>query len=190
MNVLEAIHTRRSVGQVSDKIPEREKLEQMLEAARWAPNHHKTEPWHFYVLTGEGRKRLGEAYGKINLEKLTNPTDEQRKLVLESSLKKASRSPAVIVATVEPDKEEKIEPIEEVAATACAVQNMLLVAHELGLAAKWRTGKPAFHSIMKEAFGVPENGWVLGLLFVGYADIVPEPPAKKEPEQYTTWIDK
>lgn len=190
MDVLEAIHTRRSVGQVTDQVPEKEKIEQILEAARWAPNHHKTEPWRFYVLSGEGRNKLGEAYGKINLEKIPGPTNEQRKLAMESGISKAKRSPVVIVATVEPDPEDKIEPIEEVAATACAVQNMLLAAHELGLAVKWRTGKPATHPVMKEAFNVPENGWVLGLLFVGYPETVPKAPAKKEPEAYTTWIDQ
>ncbi|HEX6922299.1 MAG TPA: nitroreductase [Bacillales bacterium] len=188
MEVLKAIHTRRSVGKVSEKIPEKKVVEQMLEAARWAPNHHKTEPWHFYVLAGEGRNKLGEAYGKINLEKLNNPNQEERQLALESGLKKAKRSPIVIVATVEPATDSKIEPIEEAAATACAVQNMLLTAHELGLAVKWRTGKPSTHPIMKETFNVSENGWVLGLLFVGYPAEEPKAPGKKEPEEYTTWI--
>ncbi|HET7579810.1 MAG TPA: nitroreductase, partial [Bacillales bacterium] len=189
MDVSEAIHSRRSVGKVLEKPPEKEKIEKMLEAARWAPNHHKTEPWHFYVLSGEGRDKLGEAYGKINLEKLNQPTDAEREQVHEAGLKKARRSPVVIVVTVEPDAGEKIEPVEEVAATACAVQNMLLTAQELGLAVKWRTGKPASHPIMKQAFHVSDKGWVLGLLFVGYADEEPVPPVKKEPEAYTTWVD-
>lgn len=188
MDVLEAIHTRRSVGKVSEREPKKEEIEKMLEAARWAPNHHKTEPWHFHVLTGEGRNKLGEAYGNINIEKLNNPTEAERQLVMESGLKKAKRSPVVIVVTVEPDRGDKIEPVEEVAATACAVQNMLLTAHELGLAAKWRTGKPVFHPIMKNAFNVSEKGWVLGLIFVGYADEEPEAPVKKTPQEYTTWV--
>ncbi|HEX7064301.1 MAG TPA: nitroreductase [Bacillales bacterium] len=188
MEVWEAIHSRRSVGKVSEKVPEKEKLEKMLEAARWAPNHHKTEPWHFHVLIGDGRDKLGKAYGKINLEKLKDPDGGERELALESGLKKARRSPVVIVAAVEPDQGSKIEPIEEAAATACAVQNMLLAAHEMGLGVKWRTGKPANHPIMKEAFNVSEKGWILGLLFVGYPDEEPEAPIKKEPEAYTTWL--
>jgi nitroreductase len=190
MDVTEAIHTRRSIGKVSEEAPEKEKIEKMLEAARWAPNHHKTEPWHFYVLSGKGRDRLGKAYGQINLEKLTDPSASEREQVMQAGLNKARRSPIVIVVTVEPDDGEKIEAIEEVAATSCAVQNALLVAHELGLAVKWRTGKPAFHPIMKKAFHVSENGWVLGLLFVGYPDEETKLPRKKDLHEYTTWIDE
>ncbi|HEU5138775.1 MAG TPA: nitroreductase [Bacillales bacterium] len=188
MEVLDAIHSRRSVGKVTEKVPEKEKIEKMLEAARWAPNHHKTEPWHFHVLIGKGRDKLGKAYGMINTEKLKDMNDEEKNLAMESGLNKARRSPVVIVAAVEPDQGSKIEPIEEAAATACAVQNMLLTAHEMGLGVKWRTGKPANHPIMKETFKVSEKGWILGLLFVGYPDEEPKPPLKKEPIHYTTWI--
>ena len=34
-------------------------LEQMLEAANWAPSHGRTEPWRFTVFMGEARRRLG-----------------------------------------------------------------------------------------------------------------------------------
>lgn len=189
MNVIEAIRKRRSVGLLTDKQPEKEKIEKMLESARWAPNHHKTEPWHFHVLSGEGREKLGAAYAKIQLEKLQRPSEEEKSKAMESGLRKAKRSPVVIVATVEPNKDEKIEPVEEVAATACAIQNMLLTAQELGLAAKWRTGKPVSHPIMKEAFGISEEGWVLGLVFVGYPKELPATPPKKDPSEYTTWHD-
>jgi hypothetical protein len=41
---------------------------------------------------------------------------------------------------------------------------------------------------MKNAFNVSEKGWVLGLIFIGYADEEPEIPAKKKPQEYTTWV--
>lgn len=190
MDVLKAIHSRRSIGKVREELPRKEDIEQVLEAARWAPNHHKTEPWHFYILTGEGRDQLGRVYGKINLEKLENPNEEQRQQAMESGLKKARRSPVVIVNVVEPAEGEKIEKVEEIAACACAVQNMLLTAHDLGLAAKWRTGKPNFHPAMKEAFGVSANGLVLGYIYLGYADEQTEPTPKKEVAEYTTWVSE
>lgn len=190
MDVLEAIHSRRSIGKVREDTPRKEDIEQVLEAARWAPNHHKTEPWHFHILTGKGRDKLGSVYGEINLEKLDHPNAEQRRQALESGLKKANRSPVVIVNTVEPDADGKIEKVEEIAACACAVQNMLLTAHDLGLAAKWRTGKPNFHPAMKEAFGVSDNGLVLGYIYLGYADEESEPTPKKKVDDYTTWVSE
>lgn len=189
MKVTEAIRKRRSIGLLSDKQPEKEKIEKMLESARWAPNHHKTEPWHFYVLSGQGREKLGEAYAKIQLEKLQDPSEEDQEKALESGMRKAKRSPVVIVATVEPHREDKIEPVEEIAATACAIQNILLTAEELELATKWRTGKPVSHPIMKECFGISDKGWVLGLVFVGYPKEVPATPAKKTTDEYTTWYE-
>ncbi|HET7628446.1 MAG TPA: nitroreductase [Bacillales bacterium] len=187
MEVLKAIRTRRSIGKVSERTPEKEHIQTMLEAARWAPNHHKTEPWHFYVLTGKGRDRLGEVYGQINVEKIHDPSADEKKQAIEAGLQKARRSPVVIVVTVEPAEGAMIEPIEEIAAASCAVQNVLLVAHDLGLAVKWRTGKPAFHPYMKQVFNVSENGSVLGFLYVGYPEEEPKPPGKKPLHEYVTW---
>ncbi|HMX05109.1 MAG TPA: nitroreductase family protein, partial [Chitinophagales bacterium] len=33
---------------------------EMLENARWAPTHARTEPWRFVVCTGDGLKRFAE----------------------------------------------------------------------------------------------------------------------------------
>lgn len=188
MDVIDAIRNRRSIGKVKEEKPPAQAIEQILEAARWAPNHHKTEPWHFYILSGEGRDKLGEVYGKINLEKLTDPSSEQQEQAWQSGLKKARRAPVVIVNVVEPAEGEKIEKVEEIAAFSCAVQNLLLTAHALGLAAKWRTGKANFHEEMRKAFGVSEGGLVLGMIYVGYAAEEGEVTPKKEVSDYTTWI--
>src|SRR4051794_16216479 len=59
MDVLEAIRTRRSVGKVGPERPPRELIEQLLEAATAAPNHHLTEPWRLIVLAGRTREELG-----------------------------------------------------------------------------------------------------------------------------------
>lgn len=188
MDVMRAIRTRRSVGKVKETVPERELIERLLESARWAPNHYKTFPWRFTVLTGEGRNRLGEAYAKISIENLSEPTDEARRDAYDRGIRKAKRAPVVIVVKVEPDPREKVKWVEEVAATACAVQNMMLTAHALGLASKWRTGEPSYHKIMKETFGVSKEGLVLGFLYVGYPETQPDAPEKKPYQDFTTWI--
>lgn len=188
MDVLQAIRTRRSVGRIKETLPEKDMIEKILESARWAPNHYKTEPWRFMVLTGEGRSRLGEAYAKVDLTRLPSPTEAERQAALEKGMRKAQRAPVVIVIMVEPDPQEKVKWVEEVAATACAVQNMMLTAHALGLASKWRTGAPSYHPAMKEAFGVSEEGLVFGFLYVGYPADVPEAPEKKPVDAFTTWV--
>lgn len=188
MDVIQAIRTRRSVSKVKDIVPEKDKIEHILESARWAPNHYKTAPWRFTVLLGDGRNRLGQAYGKINVEKLASPTETERQVAYEKGISKAKRAPIIIVVMVEPDSQEKVKWVEEVAATACAVQNMMLTAHALGLGSIWRTGEPSYHTIMKEAFGVSDQGLVFGFLYIGYPVTEPAAPVKKPYQDFTTWI--
>ena len=46
-----------------DFLPERiadDIVERAIEAACWAPNHHRTEPWRFYVLGDLARNQIIE----------------------------------------------------------------------------------------------------------------------------------
>ena len=58
----ELIHSRRAIfpqnykpGKISAEI-----LESILENARWAPNHKKTEPWRFVLIENDSLKDLSE----------------------------------------------------------------------------------------------------------------------------------
>lgn len=188
MNVEEAIRTRRSIGKVKQDPVPRELLERVIEAAVWAPNHHRTEPWRFVVLTGEGRRRLGRAYAAIAGEKL-DAADAQREQQLAREAAKALRAPVVIAVACSPSAEEpKVLPAEELAAVHAAVQNMLLAAHACGLGAIWRSGAPAYHPAMKRALGFTETDEVVGLIYVGYPDMTP-PPAHRSPgADRTAWL--
>ena len=52
MDVFEAIRTRRSIAKTLPKTPPRELIEQLLDAATWAPNHYMNDTWLFLVLAG------------------------------------------------------------------------------------------------------------------------------------------
>ncbi|WP_100488617.1 nitroreductase family protein [Sporolactobacillus pectinivorans] len=191
MDILEAIRTRRSVRKVKDEIPPKEAILTLLDAARRAPNHFNTEPWHFFVLTGEGRTKLGKVYGKINQNGLENPDQEALDSAMEKGIAQAKRSPVVIVVTIEPSENPKVKKVEEIAATACAVENMLLTAHALGLGAIWRTGDPSYTDLMKQGFSVSDDGLVLGYLYVGYPaeDLNLKAPVRKSAEEIATWVE-
>ncbi|MBW7457383.1 nitroreductase family protein, partial [Paenibacillus sepulcri] len=64
MDIIEAIHTRRSIGRVKEDPIAKEQIETILEAGIWAPNHRLTQPWRFFVMSGDGRNRLGDAYAR------------------------------------------------------------------------------------------------------------------------------
>jgi nitroreductase len=188
MDVLEAIKTRRSVGFVSDEPVSKDLLEQILEAGTWAPSHHRTEPWRFFVLTGDGRKPLGETLAKIAEKGMDDPSTDSNKKKLEKTLEKPFRAPAIIVAAVEPSDNPKVIEEEEYGAVYASIQNMLLATHELGLGGFWRTGKPCYDPLMKELFGLSDKGEVLGFLYIGHPtrDV---PAGKRKPvDDVTKWI--
>lgn len=189
MNIEEAIRTRRSIGKLKkDPVP-RELVERIIEAAVWAPNHHRTEPWKFVVLTGEGRRRLGAAYAEIAGETLSGSTEEERAERLTKEEAKALRAPVVIAAACSPSQAPKVMRSEELAAVHAAVQNMLLAAHACGLGAIWRSGEPAYHPAMKRWLELDEHDEVTGLIYVGYPDM-PLPQGQRTPgTAKTVWIE-
>jgi len=191
VELAEVIKKRRSIGNLTDEVPERQLIEQLLESARWAPNHYRTEPYSFTVLSGKGRDRLGDAYGRINQEALEDTaSEEDKQAAYEKGMKKAHRAPYIIVVRLEPSSLAKVVFAEEIAATACAVQNILLSVTDLGLGAIWRSGDPAYHPIMKEAFDVSEEGLVFGCVYVGYPAIVPQDPKKRSLDNIVTWVSE
>lgn len=190
MDVLEAIRTRRSIGEVRPEPPPRELIEKILEAATWAPNHYKVEPWRFFVISGEARARLGEVDASITAETLDADTPPAvRELVLAKQKEKSLRAPYVIAVVVEKPTNEKVVYIENVAAVGAAVQNMLLAAHALGLGAKWRTGKIAYHPHTKAFLGIEPDVDILGFIYIGYPAMEPEPATRQPVSAKTVWLE-
>jgi nitroreductase len=189
MNLEKAIRERRSIGLVKPDEVDQALIEKLLEAAVFAPNHHNTEPWRFFVLGGEGRGVLGHAYAQIASESLEDPNSEANKAILKKQYDKAFRAPVIIVAACEPAVSAKTELREELAAVHAAVQNMLLQAHGLGLGAIWRTGAPAYHPQMKKAFGLLESDEIVGFIYVGHP--INPLPLKPQPSyaSKTIWLD-
>lgn len=189
MEVMEAIRTRRSIGKVKPDAVEKEKIERIIEAGIWAPNHHRTEPWKFFVLTGEGRRPLGRTLAAIAKEDMADPDAEASREKLKRTEQKPFRAPVVITVAVTPEtQDEKVVRTEEFGAVNAAIQNMLLAAHSIGLGTIWRTGKPAYHPKMKACFGLEEKDEVLGFLYLGYPAADPAPPEKRAVEEVTEWI--
>lgn len=189
MNIMEAMQTRRSVGKVTEEPVPEQLIAQILEAGTWAPSHRETEPWHFYVLSGEGRKPLGQVLADIAAENMEDLQTEKSQKKLQKTKEKALRAPVIITVVVEPKEGEKILVHEEHGAVYAAIQNMLLAAHGLGLGGFWKTGEATFHPLMKELFQLREEAHILGFLYIGFPVKKERIPAKrKHYEEVTTWI--
>lgn len=152
--------TRRSVAKMADEAPDRELIQKLLEAAVRAPTHHLTQPWRFIVLTGDALAELGEAWATGAEREGKDP---------ESVRPKVRRAP-VVIAVVETPKHHlpKVQEVEEHHATGAAMQNILLAAHDLGLAAMLRTGPAAHIKEVKDYLGVSDDELIAGYVYVGY----------------------
>jgi nitroreductase len=183
------IEGRRTVGKFHPEQPPRELIEQVLEAATWAPNHRLTEPWRFVVLAGAAREELGRFMGEQNAAKY--PDDEtRREFERAKGERKALRAPVVIALGVEPVQASNVEEIEEIAAVAAAAQNMLLTAHTLGLGAKWSSGAIIHDAGVKSWLGLSERALLLGFLYIGYPAMAPSQRSLRTPAaELTDWRD-
>jgi len=192
MDVLTAIRTRRSIGKVRPERPPRAAIAAILEAATWAPNHRLTEPWRFVVLAGAARHRFGAAMAAVQAQGRPAPVDDaaaaEARAADAKTAAKALRAPVVIAVAVEPVAGPKVVAIEEVAAGAAAIQNMLLAAHALGLAAIWRTGGPSYDPAIKRFFGLAPDVHLLGFVYVGYPDGAPPERARTPAARLTRWL--
>jgi nitroreductase len=43
---------------MTDVVPSRKDVEELIDAAVWAPNHRFTQPWRFFVVAGDERERI------------------------------------------------------------------------------------------------------------------------------------
>jgi len=188
MSVFDIIQRRRSIGKMTQQSPTREQIERLLEAATHAPNHHKVEPWRFFVLTGKARNELGEIMASSLATRLQETMGERTQAMLDKERNKPLRSPVVIVVASEHSTASNVMDIENVEATAAAVQNMLLVAEDMGLACMWRTGDGAYDPRVKQWLGLSTEDAIVAFLYVGYPAI---PQTERQPmpsDTKTTWL--
>lgn len=170
------IRSRRSIKPV-DMDPardiDRELLLALFENANHAPTHGLTEPWRFVVFQGEGRRDLSEMMQKTYRE--TTPAEEFR----PDKMTKMSTNPllasAVIAICMARRGGTKIPELEEIEATACAVQNLALSASAAGLAGYWSTPPLVYTSEFRTWLGMGDEDRCLGLFYLGW----PRPDLKE-----------
>jgi nitroreductase len=144
----------------------REVLTEILEDAHRAPTHGLTQPWRFQVFTGAARTRLAdglqEIYDRVTPAGSRNQ-DKRAKLGTAPRL-----APVVVAVAAHVDPHGKIPEIEEIAATSCAVQNLMLSAHEKGLGSFWSTPPVTMSAEFAAWLGLDANHRMLGLIYLGY----------------------
>lgn len=169
MDVETAIRTRRTHKAFGPEALSHEQIEELLELARWAPNHHLTAPWRFRVLGPRALERLKGAAGEEGAAKL-------------------DRAPTLIVVSCALAAD-PVQAEEDLHATAVASYIVLLAAHGRGLAGYWRTPGLLRSPQGRAAIGLPDDERFVGLLHLGRRRQEKEPPERPPVAQTTTFLD-
>jgi len=179
-----SIFTKQFTG---DAVP-KAVIDDMLEAAQWAPNHHLTEPWIFYVYESvAGRGSVGHLLQDLYKSSCAPQNDGNgtskpfSQAKFDKKLRGAMLSSHIIAICVKTKTKNPL--VEEIASVAMSVQNMHLVAANHGYGAYWSSGgahspkKEVTHEeftvanpkVLKEFFSFDDDEPIicLGWLYVG-----------------------
>ena len=169
MDVEQAIRERRTHKAFQSEALPRELLDELLELARWAPNHHLTNPWRFRVLGPSSLERLKRAAGPEAAAKL-------------------DRAPTLVAATVRTSGD-PIQDEEDLCATACATYAVLLGAHARGLAGYWRTPEVLRTPAGRAALGIPDGERFVALIHLGWPRQEKEAPERAPRSSIVRYLD-
>lgn len=138
-------------------------VQAILEAGNWAPTHLFTEPWRFVLFSGEGRQQLA----RVLTEVYTETSGEAFKAAkFEKTRNRALQVPLTIAVAMK--RNERLPEFEEILAVGCAVQNMHLAAHSLGIGLSWSTPRYVDHPKIHQLLAISGEDRCFGFLYLGY----------------------
>ncbi len=182
------IQSRRSVRKYLPQPVSSECIEQILESARWAPSPHGRQPWRFAVITSQQLKlRLAVEMGSTwrqNLQ-MDGQSADIVNIRLEKSRQRILNAPVIIIPCLYlenldhyPDQRRQAdETTMAIQSIGAAIQNMLLMAYDLGLDAGWMCAPLFCPEIVCEVLDLDSRLLPHALITVGYAA---EDPKRRE----------
>ena len=166
-DVAELIRGRRTIDQYLQTPVPKQLVRDAIEAATWAPNHHVTEPWRFYLLGPEAIGRCVDLVRDI-------VTVKKNAKAGEFKAKNWSQKPGWLVVTCQRSEDERRQR-EDYAACSAAVQNLMLYLWTAGVGSKWTTGDITRDPRFEEIAGFDgEQESVVAMIWYGYAKLTPE----------------
>ena len=201
--------TRRSVRRFKPEPPDRELIEQLIEAAVTAPSASNKQPWRFLVLRDREKidaiaAAVREAVDRISAHIEPACVDafkaygdyftrfEDAPLVIVPLCRRLTLLSNLVRETLAEDDRARIDTLEQdsgLIGTSLAIQNLLLRAHDLGLGASGMTGPLVAVDRIREILGVQPSWQVVCLIPVGHPDEEPRPTKRKPADKVTRWIE-
>ena len=137
----------------SDRIVEREKLQSLFEAARWAASSFNEQPWSFIVTTKEKPEQHAALVGCLT----------------EKNQQWAQRAPVLMVSVAKLNFEKNGKPNRHAFHdVGMAVGNLIVQATALDLYVHQMAGFSV--EKVRENYGVPEGFEPVAAIAVGYPD--------------------
>lgn len=173
--VLEIIKDRRSVRKFNDEPLLESEIETIVEAGRWAPTGGGCQTVHFTVVTNAEvlealRRTVEKAFANMEYsEDLYVSIQHSIKNSLRGGYNYDYNAPALIIVSNRADYPNAI------ADSACALQNMMLVATELGVGScwinqlHWLDENELVRGVL-EGLGITSDETITGALAIGHYD--------------------
>jgi len=161
MNNLDFLTQRYSCGKLSEPGPSPQQIEQLLNVALRAPDHGGLKPWHYIVMTGQGRERLGDIFAQAVTQ---NGADEAK---ISKAKNMPLRAPCVIAVICKYKEHEKVPWVEQVQSAGCGLFSMQQAAVAMGYGGMWRTGELARDGLVRDALGLEAEDELVGYLYLG-----------------------
>ncbi|MGK0299046.1 MAG: nitroreductase [Gammaproteobacteria bacterium] len=168
MDLDEIIKSRRTIHDfISEQVPELSVIKDALATACWAPNHHLSEPWHFYSLGQETVSSICE----LNKETLIETKGIE---AAEKKYKRWMEIPGWLLVTCQKSNDELLFQ-EDYAACCCVIQNMMLCLWDKGIGTKWSTGPVTREDRFYDLVWVNKDlEKIVGLIWYGFPAEVPK----------------
>lgn len=163
-----------------------QQIQQLLSLANWAPTHANTEPWRFIVYSGDAVRQFCHQHAQLYRQ--NTPPEKFNEAKYEKQLHNGDKASHLIAVYMQRGSNPNITELEEICATAAAVQNILLGAEALGLAVLWSTGGSTLAPAMSTYLSLGEEDRMIGLLYIGYTDEPVKPGRRLPVESKTKWI--
>ncbi len=194
MEALEALLTRRSTRKYKEEMPDKELIDRVIEAGRYAPSGSNSQTTHFIVFTD--KNMLKELADIVKEEFSKMEYDENTYVSLKNSIIASKKSEYVFCynAPVFIVVANKIGYGNAMADSACALENMMIAANAFDLGScwihqlHWLDENKAVHEYML-AHGLGEDETITGALILGYADTgLPNRGALERKGNPVTWL--
>ncbi|MBN2841374.1 MAG: nitroreductase family protein [Coriobacteriia bacterium] len=169
MELIEAIHGRRSIRMFDGQPLDHALIAEILDAATYAPSRMNTQPWHFHVATGDARRRAAEVMAMT-----TAYLEEYIDVLGPDAVEHAARfyadlGAAPIIIGVASLAEEDCNVARDYAiSVGAAIQNVLLVAHDRGVAGCSISSPHWVRDRLSSVFGVRDGWEIMSLIVLGY----------------------